>query len=184
MRETRPLFSVSKKKAVQCSTGVRTVSSKTLKKTDSRRTGWAVMSTSLPPQLNYMLCLLLVLYTFVKCCFNWHLEKKLSRYLAACFCFMSIELIFFPSVPRPSFRFFVPLPHEVSLLFYVFLFLLHLYIFSSSLCLPSFRTTASHSPMIVFLHVLPLLSSYLHILVFCPSTCVSPFVCSFLSSNL
>lgn len=39
---------------------------------------------------------LLILYTFVKRCFNWHKEKKLSGYLSACSCSMSSGLIFSP----------------------------------------------------------------------------------------
>lgn len=58
-----------KRKAVQCSTNSQAVSSKTLWKMDSTRTGWAELSTSPPSQLNYILChFFLFLYTFVKCC--------------------------------------------------------------------------------------------------------------------
>lgn len=159
-----------KRKAVQCSTSVQTVSSKTFRKTDSRRTGWAVMSTSLPSQLNYMLCLLLLLllYTFVKCCFNWHLEKKaLVIWLPAS---VSCQLNWFFSV----------------------LFLVHHFV-SLCFCLTrcpcsslyfSIQLSSITFPNDCFSLCLSSLSSYLHILVFFPSPMLSPLVCSLLSSNL
>lgn len=46
---------------------------------DSRRRGRAKMSPFSQPQLsNIFFRFLLLLYTSLKCCFNWHIEKKLS----------------------------------------------------------------------------------------------------------